>query len=88
MVGENQLNGLAQHRATGILDGQGLSVFIPGTVYEIDEHLGIQLIALYGAVEDKSETPAVDLPSDTSRELPVIEGGVHIITRERRTKPR
>ena len=73
---------------TGILDGQSLSVFIPGTIYEIDEHLGIQLIALNGGVEDGSKTPAVDLQSDTSRELPVIEGGVHIITRERRKKPR
>ena len=72
----------------GILDGQSLSVFIPGTIYEIDEHLGIQLIALNGAVEDGSKAPAVDLQTDTSRELPVIEGGVHILTRERRRKPR
>jgi hypothetical protein len=74
---------------SGILDGHSLSALIPGTVYEIDEHLAIQLIALYGAVEDASDTPAVplDVP-DTAFELPGVTGGVHILQHERRKKPR
>jgi hypothetical protein len=74
---------------TGVLDGHSLSGLIPGTVYEMDEHLAIQLIALYGAVEDESDTPAVplDMP-DPAVDLPEIGGGVHILHRERRKHPR
>ena len=75
---------------TGVLDGHSLSGLIPGTVYEIDEHLAIQLIALYGAVEDKSDTPAVPLDApDPAADLPEIgRGGIHILHRERRKHPR
>ena len=45
----------------GILDGRGLSALIPDVVYEMDDHLGRQLIDLQGAVEDTSDTPAVPL---------------------------
>lgn len=73
----------------GILDGRGLSALIPDVVYEMDDHLGRQLIDLQGAVEDTSDTPAVplDMP-DTADELPVVSGGVHILSRERRKLPR
>jgi hypothetical protein len=74
----------------GILDGHSLSALIPETVYEVDEHLGIQLIALYGAVEDHSETPAVSLnsPETAFDVLPDVTGGIHILHHERRKKPR
>ena len=72
----------------GILHGQSLSVFMPGTVYEIDEHLGVQLIALSGGVEDESTTRAVHLSTQFADELPGIDGGVRILRRERRKTKR
>jgi hypothetical protein len=43
----------------GILDGQSLSVLLSNAIYDIDEHLAVQLIALGGAVEDVSEPHAI-----------------------------
>jgi hypothetical protein len=73
----------------GILDGQSLSAFVTGLVYDVDAHLGIQLIALGGAIEEVSKAPTMgEDASDTVDERPVMSGGVHVITRERRRTPR
>ena len=72
----------------GILDGQSLSVFLPDTIYEIDEHLGVQLIALKAAVEDESTGSALRLSPQFDDDLPGIGGGVRILQPERRKKPR
>lgn len=61
----------------GILDGQSLSAFVPGFIYNIDTHLAVQLIALGGATEDFTTT--LPVPLDTAHEMNVIEGGVRII---------
>lgn len=73
----------------GILDGQSLSAFVPGLVYDVDAHLGIQLIALGGATEEVSKAPTIGGDaSDIADEPPAMSGGVHVITRERRKTPR
>jgi hypothetical protein len=73
----------------GILDGQSLSAFLPGVVYDVEAHLALQLITMGTAIEEASKVPAVGVDAfDIADAPPAIDGGVHVITRERRKVPR
>jgi len=60
---------------TGIIEGQSLSQYLPGFIYEVDDFVGEQLIVLNAAVEVRATDPAVDDDIDMSR----LTGGVHVI---------
>jgi hypothetical protein len=60
---------------TGIIEGQPLSQFLPGFIYDVDDHVGGQLIVLNAAIEVRATDPAVSDDIDMSR----LTGGVHVI---------
>ena len=60
---------------TGVMDGQSLSQFLPGYIYEVTEVFGAQLVAMGAALEVRATDPAVDDDIDMAR----LTGGVHVI---------
>jgi hypothetical protein len=62
----------------GIMDGQSLSPYLPGYIYDVDEALGRTLIAMGVAIEVRSTDPAVDSDPDDI-DMARLTGGVHVI---------
>lgn len=65
---------------TGVMEGQPLSRFMPGLVYDVNPFLGFQLIEIDGAVEEPFADPAdvVHEGDMEHMEGPMI-GGVHVV---------
>lgn len=64
----------------GIIEGQPLSQYMTGLVYDVEQFLAMQLIATHGAVEEPFPEPG-DLVHDDDMdhmEGPMM-GGVHVI---------
>ena len=62
----------------GIMDGQSLSPYIPGYIYDVDEALGRTLIAMAVALEVRATDPAVDSDPDDI-DMSRLTGGVHVV---------
>ena len=65
---------------TGIIEGQPLSQFVPGFIYDVDEVVGAQLIELDAAIEVRSTDPAPATDSkDVDVDLARLSGGVRVL---------
>jgi hypothetical protein len=64
---------------TGIIEGQSLSQFTAGEIYEVDDFLGTQLVLLSAATEVPStHGTATSVDADFER----LAGGVHVVQRQ------
>jgi ribosomal protein S12 len=72
-------------RTVGILDGQSIKAFVPGDIFDVEEHSALQFVEMGGAI-DAPITPR--FPPESAGDTHSINGGVHIIRRERRKKER
>jgi hypothetical protein len=80
---------------TGVIEGQPLSQFMPGLVYDVNPLLAFQLIEIDGAVEEPfADTANVVHEGDMEHMEGPMMGGVHVIQpdsaneRSSRRKPR
>jgi hypothetical protein len=65
---------------TGIIEGQPLSQFVPGFIYDVDEVVGAQLIELDAAIEVRSTDPAPATDSkDVDVDLSRLAGGIRVL---------
>ena len=79
----------------GVIEGQPLSRFMPGLVYDVNSFLGFQLIEIDGAVEEPFADPVDVVHEDDMEHMegPMI-GGIHVVQpdsakeRSSRRKPR
>jgi len=67
---------------TGIIEGQPLSHFIPGFIYDVDDFVGGQLMVLKAAIEVRATDPAVDITGDDI-DMARLTGGVQVIPQEK-----
>jgi hypothetical protein len=65
----------------GVLDGHSLARFAPGLTYDVIEPLARQLVAMGGAVNDRSRNPALVVATDAQSSLDeaVLTGGIHVV---------
>jgi hypothetical protein len=65
---------------TGVIEGQPLSRFMPGLVYDVNPFLGFQLIEIDGAVEEPFADPIDVVHEDDMEHMegPMI-GGIHVV---------
>ena len=65
---------------TGVIEGQPLSQFMPGLVYDVNPLLAFQLIEIHGAVEEPFADTADIIHEDDLEHMegPML-GGVHVI---------
>lgn len=63
---------------TGVIEGRPLSKFLPGFIYDVEDVVGGQLIALRAAIEVRSTDPA---PASDSEDVDLarLSGGVHVL---------
>lgn len=66
------------------MEGQSLSQYVPGYVYEVPESIGRQLIAMAAAIEVRSTDPVlVTTGDDEEGDLERIAGGVIVVQPDR-----
>ena len=65
----------------GVMDGRSLTQFLPGFIYDVDETLGAQLVAMKIANEVRS----TDSPTNPGEETDMdrLTGGVQVVTRDK-----
>jgi hypothetical protein len=69
------------HALAGVMEGHSLSQFVPGSIYEVPEALGLQLIEMKAAIEVRSTDAAVLQGDDVDFER--LTGGVVIVSSDR-----
>lgn len=68
----------------GVLDGHSLSQFLPGYIYDVDESMGRQLVAMNAAIEVRSTDPAlVTSDNDAEGHVERLAGGVIVVPPDR-----
>lgn len=66
------------------MEGHSLSQFVPNCIYEVNESIGRQLIAMDAAIEVRSTDPVLMTASDDAEgDLERIAGGVIVVQRDR-----
>jgi hypothetical protein len=65
----------------GVWDGHSLAQFAPGVTYDVIEPLAQQLIAMDGAIEDRSTDPSFVVAADerSSVDEAIFTGGIHVV---------
>ena len=65
----------------GVMDGHSLTQFLPGFIYDVDETLGAQLVAMKIATEVRSS----DSPTNPGEETDMdrLTGGVQVVPRNK-----
>lgn len=64
----------------GVLDGLALSQFLPGYIYDVDESVGRQLVAMNAAIEVRSTDPAlVTSDNDADGHVERLAGGIIVV---------
>ena len=64
--------------ATGVIEGLSLSQLSPGLIYDVDDFVGGQLIALNAAVEVHRSDEAI-VTDDDDDKIERLSGGVKVI---------
>ena len=66
------------------MEGHPLSQFIPNCIYEVDESIGRQLMAMDAAIEVRSTDPVMLTAGDDAEgDLERIAGGVIVVQQDR-----
>ena len=77
---------------TGIIEGQPLSQFMPGFVYDLAPLLAFQLVEIRGAIEEPFPDPNDIVSDDLGHLEGPMMGGVHVVqpdsANELRSRPR
>lgn len=68
---------------TGVIEGHGLSQFLPGQIYEVSNAFGQQLIAMSAAIEARSTDATVGEDTDLDR----LNGGIHVLPPDKAGDP-